>query len=74
MPLKFRCKYCPAEFPNAKMLFDHYEECHAKTLILYRVKHRPTKQVGLARAPSPKLACQRLGWEIRDCWNIEEIK
>lgn len=71
---KFLCKYCPAKLPNVKMLFDHYETCHAKTLRLYRVKYRPTKQVGLARAPSPTLACQRLGWEIRDCWNIEEVK
>jgi len=71
--LKFQCNYCPEEFPNVKLLFDHYEEKHASHLRLYRIKYCPSKQIGLARAPSPKQACQRLGWEIKDCHDIEEV-
>jgi len=74
MPLKFLCNYCPKDFPNVKLLFDHYEEVHKPYLKLYKIKYRPSKQVGLASATSPREACQRLGWKIKDCWNIEEIK
>lgn len=64
----FCCNYCPATFPQVKQLFDHYEAEHKnQKQTLYRIKHLPSGEKGLASAPTPEQACSRLGWDIKDC-------
>ena len=70
--LMFNCNYCPASFPQIKQLFDHYEAEHKnQKLTLYKITHLPSKERGLASAPTPEEACLRLGWDIKDC-EVEE--
>ncbi len=68
MKLTFYCDYCPQNFPNVKLLFDHYEREHAnRGFHTYEIRHRPSGEIGMASAPSAQEACERVGWSIGDC-------
>lgn len=74
MSLKFKCNFCPDVLPNFKTLVEHYEEKHRGKLKRYLVKNRKVGQQALIYAASPKETCKALGWDMRDCHHIEEIK
>ena len=68
MGLRFDCNCCPASFPQVKQLFEHYEAEHKnRDFKRYRIKHRPSGEIGMATAPTPEQACARLCWDIKDC-------
>lgn len=73
--LRFDCAFCPTSFDQVTQLFAHYESEHKnKDFKRYKVKHRPSGSVGMASAPSPKEACKRLCWDMKDCVVQEVIK
>lgn len=71
MNIKLLCLYCPYEASHWKDLIDHYEANHASTLKWYYIKHRPTGNSAITKAPSAQEACQINDWMIGDCIVIE---
>lgn len=71
--MKFLCNYCPAEFDQIKHLFEHYESEHKnRGFKRYKIRHLPTGNTGLASAPTPEEACQRIAWNHENC-EVKEI-
>ena len=73
MAIKFQCAYCPEEFPNFKLLVEHYEEKHEGKLKRFKIVNKRLKQSALYPASKPEEVIKCLGWDEKDCI-VREIK
>lgn len=74
MGLIFGCRYCPETFKQIKQLFDHYEsKHHNQGFKQYKIKHLPSGNTGMASAPTPEEACNRVCWDLKDC-EVKELE